>query len=39
MAMLRNLAISLHRQAGAHNIAATCRTVSRHPGRALSMIT
>jgi len=39
MAMLRNLAISLHRQAGAHNIAAACRTVSRHPGHALSMIT
>ena len=38
MAMLRNLAISLHRRAGASNIAAACRTVSRHPGRALSMI-
>jgi len=38
MAMLRNLAISLHRRAGAISIAAACRTVSRHPGRALSMI-
>jgi len=38
MAMLRNLAIGLHRQAGASNIAAACRTVSRHPGRALAMI-
>ncbi len=34
MAMLRNLAISLHRRAGASSIAAACRTVSRHPGRA-----
>jgi hypothetical protein len=39
MAMLRNLAISLHRRACAHKIAAACRTVSRHPGCALSMIT
>jgi hypothetical protein len=39
MATLRNLAISLHRRAGASNIAAACRTVSRHPARALVMIT
>jgi len=39
MAKLRNLAINLHRKAGAHNIAAACRTVSRHPGRAPSMST
>jgi predicted transposase YbfD/YdcC len=38
MATLRNFAISLHRQAGASNIATACRTVSRHPGRALVMI-
>lgn len=38
MATLRNLAISLHRQAGASNIATACRTVSRHPNRPLAMI-
>jgi len=38
MATLRNLAISLHRRAGASNIATACRTVSRHPSRALAMI-
>ncbi|MGI8534949.1 MAG: ISAs1 family transposase [Mycobacteriales bacterium] len=38
MATLRNLAISLHRRAGAHNIATACRTVSRHPSRPLAMI-
>jgi predicted transposase YbfD/YdcC len=38
MATLRNLAISLHRRAGANSIATACRTVSRHPGRALAMI-
>jgi predicted transposase YbfD/YdcC len=39
MATLRNLAISLHRRAGASNIATACRTVSRHPSRPLAMIT
>jgi len=38
MATLRNLAISLHRKAGATNIAAACRTVSRHPGRVLPLL-
>jgi len=38
MATLRNLAISLHRQAGAANIAAASRHVSRHPIRTLSML-
>jgi len=38
MAILRNLAISLHRQAGAANIAAASRHVSRHPIRTLSML-
>jgi len=39
MATLRNLAISLHRAAGAHSIATACRTAARHPGRPLAMIT
>ena len=38
MATLRNLAISLHRRAGATNIAAACRHVSRHPGRVLPLL-
>lgn len=38
MATLRNLAISLHRLAGASNIAAATRHVSRHPARALPLI-
>ena len=39
MASLRNLAISVHRKAGAANIAAACRHVSRHPNRVLPLIT
>jgi predicted transposase YbfD/YdcC len=39
MATLRNLAISLHRRAGAANIAAACRRISRHPNRVLSLLT
>lgn len=39
MATLRNLAISLHRRAGASNVAAACRHISRHPNRALRLIT
>jgi len=35
MASLRNLAISVHRRAGATNIAAACRHVARHPNRVL----
>ncbi len=38
MATLRNLAISLLRAAGASNIAAATRQLSRHPGRVLPMI-
>jgi hypothetical protein len=38
MATLRNLAISLLRRAGATNIAAACRHLSRHPARVLPMI-
>lgn len=38
MATLRNLAISIHRLAGADNIAAASRHVSRHPARALRLI-
>jgi len=38
MATLRNLAISLHRRAGATNIAAACRHVSRHPSRTLPLL-
>jgi hypothetical protein len=39
MATLRNLAISVHRLAGATNIAAACRHVGRHPNRILPLIT
>jgi hypothetical protein len=38
MATLRNLAISIHRQHGATNIAAATRRVSRHPNRALPLL-
>jgi predicted transposase YbfD/YdcC len=38
MAGLRNLAVSLHRLAGAINVAAACRRISRRPDRVLSMI-
>lgn len=38
MATLRNLAISLHREAGATNIAQACRIVSRHPNRVLPLL-
>jgi predicted transposase YbfD/YdcC len=38
MATLRNLAISLHRAAGATNIAQACRIVSRHPNRVLPLL-
>jgi predicted transposase YbfD/YdcC len=38
MATLRNLAISVHRLAGAANIAAASRHVSRHPARALRLV-
>jgi hypothetical protein len=38
MATLRNLAISLHRRAGATNIAAACRHLSRHPNRVLLLL-
>lgn len=39
MATLRNLAISLHRPAGATSIATACRTVSRHPNRVFPLLT
>jgi len=39
MATLRNLAISLHRLAGATSIATACRTVGRHPNRVLPLLT
>jgi predicted transposase YbfD/YdcC len=39
MATLRNLAISVHRLAGATNIAAACRHISRHPNRVLPLLT
>jgi len=39
MATLRNLAISVHRLAGATNIAAACRRLSRHPNRVLALLT
>ena len=39
MASLRNLAISIHRRAGATNIALACRHVARHPNRVLALIT
>jgi predicted transposase YbfD/YdcC len=38
MATLRNLAISVHRLAGAANIAAASRRVSRHPARAIRLV-
>ena len=38
MATLRNLAISIHRLTGAHNIAAAARHVSRHPARAIRLV-
>ena len=38
MATLRNLAISLHRRAGATNIAAACRRLSRQPQRTLPLL-
>jgi hypothetical protein len=38
MATLRNLAISIHRQHGARNIAAATRRVSRHPTRGLPLL-
>lgn len=37
MAILRNLAISLHRRHGATNIAAATRRTSRHPSRVLPL--
>jgi len=39
MATLRNLAISLHRRAGATHIAAACRHTGRHPSRVLRLVT
>ncbi len=39
MAVLRNLAVSRHRLAGATNIAAACRHTSRHPNRAAELLT
>ena len=39
MASLRNFAVSRHRLTGATNIAAACRKISRHPRRALRLIT
>jgi predicted transposase YbfD/YdcC len=39
MATLRNLAISSHRKAGATNIAAATRHLSRHPNRILPLLT
>ena len=39
MATLRNLAIGLHRSAGATNIAAATRHLSRHPNRVLPLLT
>jgi hypothetical protein len=39
MAVLRNLAISRHRLAGATNIAEACRDTSRHPPRAIDLLT
>ena len=39
MATLRNLAISIHRKAGATNIAAATRHLSRHPNRILPLLT
>jgi predicted transposase YbfD/YdcC len=39
MAVLRNLAISRHRLAGAGNIVAACRDTARHPRRAVDLLT
>jgi hypothetical protein len=39
MATLRNLAISIHRLAGATNIAAACRHIGRRPNRVLPLLT
>jgi len=39
MATVRNLVISLHRLAGASNIAAACRHIGRHPNRVLPLLT
>ncbi len=39
MTVLRNLAVSRHRQAGATNIAAACRHTNRHPSRAAELLT
>jgi len=38
MAILRNLAISVHRRHGATNIAKATRHMSRHPGRILPLL-
>ena len=38
MAVLRNLAISIHRRHGATNIAAATRRVARHPSRVLPLL-
>lgn len=38
MAVLRNLAISVHRRHGATNIAAATRHASRHPSRTLPLL-
>lgn len=39
MATLRNFAVSRHRMAGDKNIAHACRHTSRHPNRALALLT
>jgi predicted transposase YbfD/YdcC len=39
MATLRNFAVSRHRLTGAGNIASACRRTSRHPNRALDLLT
>jgi hypothetical protein len=39
MATLRNFAVSRHRLTGAGNIARACRRTSRHPNRALDLLT
>ena len=39
MATLRNFAVSRHRQAGTTKIARACRHTSRHPNRALALLT
>jgi predicted transposase YbfD/YdcC len=39
MATLRNLAVSLHRLAGASSLAAACRYLARHPKRVLPLLT